>query len=225
MLQDRIFNYAATLLKAGKEAELLEWADLAGTKYPAPERWQEIVSGAANNRLAKLINSKQFAEGRSFLAANASKFSAENYRRLRAILADAELFHLASGIKTIQDADEALAALDSVEHEAILTEARLKELRTFAVMKKAGFIANQRGVKEALAYADSARPGSGDSQLDALIRALKESRIAELHNAFAAAYNRRDFRQAGVLIRAALEEFPDDPRLLADRDLITALEQ
>jgi hypothetical protein len=75
-------------------------------------------------------------------------------------------------------------------------------------------------VKEALAYAESARPGSGDSQVDALIRALKESRIAELHKAFAAAYNRRDFGQAGELLRSSLEEFPEDTRLLADRELL-----
>jgi hypothetical protein len=53
-----------------------------------------------------------------------------------------------------------------------------------------------------------------------MIKALKESRVAELHNAFAAAYNRRDLEQAGRLIRSALQEFPADTRLLADRDLL-----
>jgi hypothetical protein len=220
MLQDRIFNYAAMLLKAGKEPELLEWAELAGAKFPAPERWQEPISGAVNNRLAKLIKDSRFAESRALLAANASKLTSENYRRFRAMLTDAELFHIVTGIRTIRDADEALAALDSAEEEAFLAEGRLKELRTFAVIKKAGFIAKETGIREALTYAESARPGSGDPQLEALIKSLKESRVAELHNAFAAAYNSRDFEQAGGLIRSALEEFPEDTRLLADRDLL-----
>jgi hypothetical protein len=221
MLLDRIFNYAAMLLKAGKEQELLEWAELAGAKYPAPERWQEIIVGAINNSLAKMIKNSRFAEGRGLLTANASKLSPETYGRFRAMLADAELFHIAAGLRTVKDADEALAALDLAESEALLAEARLKELRTFAVIKKAGFLIKEKGVKEALVYAESARDAyGGDSQLDAQIRALRESRIAELHNGFAAAYNRRDFETAGELIRAALEEFPEDPRLLTDRDLL-----
>jgi hypothetical protein len=220
MLLDRIFNYAAMLLKAGKEPELLEWAELAGTKYPAPERWQEIISGAVNNRLAKLIKNKQFAEGRGFLGANASKLSAENYKRLRAVLADAELYHVVTGLKTSRDADEALAVLDSAEEEALLAEGRLAELRIFAVIKKAGFIAKDEGIKEALAFAESVRPGSGDPQLTALIKSLRENRVVELHNAFAAAYNRQDFERAGERIRSALEEFPENTRLLADRDML-----
>jgi hypothetical protein len=221
VLLDRIFNYAATLLRAGKERELLEWAELAGARFPAPERWQEIVAGAINNSLAKIIRSGRFAEGHSLLAANASKISPETYSRFRAMLADAELFHMVTGLKTIKDADDALAALDSAEGEALLMDGRLKELRTFTVITKAGFMVKDRGVKEALAYAESARDAyGGEPQLDAQIKALREGRIAELHNSFAAAYNRRDFEKAGELIRAALEEFPEDPRLLTDRDLL-----
>jgi tetratricopeptide (TPR) repeat protein len=221
MLLDRIFNYAAMLLRAGKEQELLEWAELAEAKYPAPERWQEITAGAINNSLARMIKNSRFAEGRGFLASNASKLSPETHRRFRAMLADAELFHMVTGLKTINEADDALAALDSAAGEALLTHGRLKELRIFAVIKKAGFMVKDGGVKEALACAESARDAyGGDSQLDALIRSLKEGRVAELHNGFAAAYNRRDFEKAGELIRAALEEFPEDTRLLTDRDLL-----
>jgi tetratricopeptide (TPR) repeat protein len=221
VLLDRIFNYAAMLLRAGKEQELLEWAELAGAKYPAPERWQEITVGAVHNSLARMIKNSRFAEGRGFLAANASKLTPETYRRFRAMLADAELFHIVTSLKTINDADDALAALDSAEDEALLTDPRLKELRIFAVIKKTGFIVKERGVKDALAYAESARDAyGGDSRLDAQIRAVRDSRIAELHNGFAAAYNRRDFEKAGELIRAALEEFPEDTRLLTDRDLL-----
>jgi hypothetical protein len=209
------------LLRAGKEQELLEWAELADAKYPAPERWQEITAGAINNSLARMIKNSRFAEGRGFLAAHASKLSPETYRRFRAMLADAELFHIVTGLKTINEADDALAALDSAGGEELLTDGRLKELRIFTVIKKAGFIIKERGVKEALAYAESARDAyGGDSQLDAQIRALRDGRIAELHNGFAAAYNRRDFEKARELIRAALEEFPENTRLLADRDLL-----
>jgi hypothetical protein len=221
VLLDRIFNYAAALLKAGKEQELLEWAELAEARFPAHERWQEIIAGAINNGLARMIRNSRFAGGRSFLDANASKLKPETHRRFRAMLADAELFHMVTGLKTIKDADDALAALDIAEGEALLTDGRLKELRTFAVIKKAGFMVKDQGAKEAIAYAESARDAyGGDSQLDAQIRALRENRVAELHNGFAAAYNRRDFEKAGELIRVALEEFPENTRLLTDRDLL-----
>jgi hypothetical protein len=220
ILLDRIFHYAALLLWAGKEPEILEWADLAEAKYPALERWQGILFGALNNGLAKLIRNNRFEEGRGFLDANESRLSSENYRRLRAVLADAELFHMVTGLQTIEDADEALAALDSAEDEALLAGGRLKELKIFTVLKKTGFITRDRCVREALAYAESARPESGDPQLDALIKSLKESRVAELHNGFAALYNGQDFEQAGGLIREALEEFPENARLLADRELL-----
>jgi hypothetical protein len=221
VLLDRIFNYAAALLSAGKEQELLEWAEMAGRRFPAPERWQGIILGAVNNSLAKMIRSGRFAEGHGLLAANASKLEPETYRRFRAMLADAELFHKVTGLKTIKDADDALAALDSAESESLLTDGRLKELRTFTVITKAGFMVKDRGVIEALAYAESARDVYGPMpQLDAQIKALRESRVAELHNSFAAAYNRRDFAKAGELIRSALEEFPENPQLLTDRDLL-----
>jgi hypothetical protein len=221
MLQDRLFNYAAMLLRAGKEPELLEWANLAGAKFPAPERWQGIIFGALNNGMAKLIRNNRFEEGRAFLAANRSSLSPENYGRLRAMLADAEFFYMISGLKTIKDADDALSALDLAEDEALLADGRLKELRIFAVIKKAGFLAKDGSIREALAYAEAAREEYGsDSQLNAQIRALRDSRVAELHNGFAAVYNRQDFEKAGELIRAALEEFPENPRLLADRELL-----
>jgi hypothetical protein len=221
MLLDRIFNYAAMLVKAGKEQALLEWAELAGTKFPAPERWQEIVSGAVNNSLVRMIKNSRFAEGRGFLAANASKLDSETYRRFRAMLTDAEFSHIVTGLKTIKGADDALAALDAAEDEALLADGRLKELRTFAVIKKTEFIVKDRGIKEAIAYAESARDAyGGDFQLDVKIRALRDSRIAELHNGFAAAFNRRDFEKAGELIHSALEEFPENTRLLTDRDLL-----
>jgi tetratricopeptide (TPR) repeat protein len=221
MLQDRIFNYAAMLLRAGKEPELLEWAELAGAKFPAPERWQGVIFGALNNGLAKLIRNNRFEEGRGLLAANASKLDSENYRRLRAMLADAELSHIVSGLKTIQDADDALAALDSAEDGALLADGKLKELRILAVIMKAGFIAGDGGVREAIAYAESAREEYGnDSRLNARIRALRDSRVVELHNGFAALYNRQDFEKAGELIQAALEEFPENARLLTDRELL-----
>jgi hypothetical protein len=221
ILLDRIFNYAAMLIREGKERELLEWADLAGAKFPAPERWQEIVFGAVNNGLAKLIKNNRFEEGHGFLAANESRLSSENYKRLRAMLADAELFYIVTGFKTTKDADDALVALDSAEGEALLAGGRLKELRIFAVIKKAGFMAKDGSVREALTYAESAREKyGGDSQLDAQIRVLRDSRAAELHNGFAAVYNRQDFEKAGELIRAALEEFPENSRLLADRELL-----
>jgi hypothetical protein len=223
VLLDRVFNYAAMLLRTGKEPELLEWAELAEAKSPAPERWREVVSGAVNNRLGKLIKSSRIAEGRDFLAANGSKLSPEDHRRFLAMLADAELFRMVTAVKTVQDADAALAALDLAETEALVPGERLKDLRIFGVIKKAGFIAKDQGAKEAIAYAEAARADyGGGSQLDAQIKALRDSRLAELHNGFAAAYNKRDLETAGELLEAALEEFPGNPRLLADRDLWAA---
>jgi hypothetical protein len=219
MLLDRIFNYAATLLKTGKEAEVLQWAALAEPVFPAPERWQEIIYGAVNNRLVKEAKSGRFAQARGFLAGAASKLSAENYRRIEVMLTDAELFGMVTAIKTLKDAGDALAAVEAAA--ALVDGPRLKELRVFAVIKKAGFLAKEEGLNAAIAYTEAARDEyGGDSRLDAQIRTLKDNRLAELHNSFAAAYNRREFESAAGILREALEEFPGNPRLISDRDML-----
>jgi hypothetical protein len=43
-LIDRLLNYGASLIKAGKEEDALRWAALGSAAYPDPERWQEFSS-------------------------------------------------------------------------------------------------------------------------------------------------------------------------------------
>jgi hypothetical protein len=130
-LMTRIFNYGASLLKAGKEEDALRWVAFAEPQYPDAERWQEFINAAVNNRLVKFIQHRRAAEARDFLAVNAPVLSGENYGRMDAMVLEAELFEKVRAARNSSEADAALAAIAAAEKRNLLPAERIEELRTF----------------------------------------------------------------------------------------------
>jgi tetratricopeptide (TPR) repeat protein len=217
MAMDRIFNYGSSLLGAGRESEALAWVDLAEPRFPDTMRWQEFTNAAVNNLMVKLVQAQRFAEARSLLNARASRLGPENYEKLDAMLSDTELGAAVTAIKTIRDADAVLAALDNAGIQA----ARIKEMRIYALLKKAEFLAKEQGWQAAISFTETAEADYGpDPRFNEHLRVFRTNRVADLHNAFADAYNKKDIEKARTIIAGALEEFPGNRQLLSDKQLM-----
>ena len=133
-LMDRLLNYGASLLNAGREEDCLAWAAAASSMLPNESRWQEFVFAAANNRIARYIKAGKPADARVFLGSQKRLINQVHYAKLEAIVIDAE-------------------------------------------------------------------------RLD-------------FHNRFAAAWNKKNFEEAGRILNKGLAEFPDDRQLLSDKAAI-----
>jgi hypothetical protein len=219
-LMDRLINFGASLVQGGRDAEALQWAALAEPRFPGDPRWQEFAYSALNNLMVKQVRAGRIPEARESLQARGSLVSGENYRQLEALLLDAGLVKLSGDLKTLAAVETGLAAVRDAEGQALLPAARIDELRTFFLLKAGEIRAAESGWAAAAACAEDliARYGP-NAKLEEQLRAFRSNRVADLHNAFAAAYNRRSYDEALLLIRGALEEFPGNRQLTQDRDL------
>ncbi|GHV77856.1 hypothetical protein AGMMS49942_26770 [Spirochaetia bacterium] len=220
-MTDRLLNYGSSLMKSGQEARALEWAALAGGRYPDDDRWQEFTYAALNNLLVKFIRGKRIADARASLEANAAMMSRENFDRLETLVLDAELVQRSTGIRTTEEAEAVLLIIDDARSRGVLAENRARELRDFIILKEGERASSANGAREAISYIESAIARYGrDSQLEKAINVYRNNRLAELHNAFADLYNRGDYDGAGRFVRAALEEFPGNRNLTQDLNLV-----
>ncbi|GHV11657.1 hypothetical protein FACS189491_03260 [Spirochaetia bacterium] len=227
-LVDRLLNYGASLITAGKEEDGLRWAALASGKYPDPVRWQEFIFTAANNQMVKLSRGGRNSEARTFLAANAELLSRENFSRLELMVTnmelaavDAELTKLANQISRADQAEGILAALDQAETEKRLPVDRAKELRSFVIIKTGNLLsaAPGRDWLAAIAWIETAIARYGtDSRLEQAVQNFKSNRAVDFHNRFAAAFNRKNYDEVTQILREGLAEFPDNRQLQNDRN-------
>jgi tetratricopeptide (TPR) repeat protein len=214
---DRLFNYGASLIKAGKESEALDWSARASARYPDNERWQEFIYTALNNLMVKSIKAQRIAEARNLVTLHAASLSPDNFERLDALALDAELVQRSTQIKTVGEAEAFLEAVDAVQSEARLSKNRTVELRTFALLKEAELLSAGKGAAAAVSFLEEslARYGANAKLNDAL-RVFRSNRVADIHNHFADLFNRGNYEEARRTIIAALEEFPGNRQLQSD---------
>jgi hypothetical protein len=219
-LMNRLFNYSAFLLRSGREEDCLRWAQYASAVYPYESRWQESILAAVNNRIQKLVNSGQLAAARTFLDSQKNALSAANYAALDVILLDNELVNSASRIKTAEDGDRVIAAIEQARGGGRMPAGRAVELFTFAVQKTAAALsaAPGRDWLSAINYIQAALARSGPNrELEQSLQTYRSNRASEFHNRFASAWNSKQFDEARRILTAGLAEFPDNRQLLADK--------
>ena len=89
-LMDRLFNYGANLLNAGREEDGLAWAAAASSMYPDESRWQEFIFTAVNNRITKYVKAGKPTDARNFLGNQKSLINRAHYAKLEAIVIEVE---------------------------------------------------------------------------------------------------------------------------------------
>jgi tetratricopeptide (TPR) repeat protein len=217
---DRIFNYGASLIQDGNEEEALTWADKAENRYP-DDRWQNFVFTAANNHLAKMIQSKKVADARFFLDTEANRFNPENYTKLQTLVTDAEIVQLTSSISSSEETELALEKLSQIETQNIVSAERILELRTLVVLKESERRAKNANWLEAIIYLESAVNNYRNvPELQKALALYKNNRAIDFHNQFAALFNARKFDEAKQILQNALEEFPGNRQLSSDLRMV-----
>jgi hypothetical protein len=218
-LVDRLLNYGSSLIQSGQEAPALQWAALAEARHP-DERWQEFIYTALNNLLVKLIRGQRIADARDTLDTHAAILNRDTFDRLEALVLDAELVQRSAAVRTPEEAQALLQAINTAGNSGVITESRIRELRNFVILKEGERLSSSEGFPAAIRYLNAAIAGYGrDSQLENAVRIYRNNRLAELHNAFADLYNSGDYEGAAQFIRLALEEFPGNRNLTEDLNL------
>jgi hypothetical protein len=225
-LLDRIFNYGASLIKAGRETDALGWCNTAWRHYgatasmAADPRWQEFTYAAVNNYLVKLLKTQQISEARTILTQYTSRVSREHYNQLNTLVVDAELLKRISGIQGAEDAEAVLRTIAAAENQSTLSANRAAELRNFILIKEGERLAAEQGPPAAIAYTEAAITRYGRSaRLEEALRVYRFNRVADLHNNFADLFNRREYETAREFLQAALAEFPGNRQLTSDLNL------
>lgn len=215
---NRLLNLGANLIKTGKEDEALAWADYAGSRFPDYERWQEFIFAAANNKLAKLIRAKKTQEARTALTAMKPKLSAGNYASLDTMVLESEAADKVNAIRNPGDGEAALAFL--AEAWDRLPAAHRDEMRTVAILGEAERLSRARDYLAGMNWLKNAVEKYGSNpRLENAMRTLRQNRISELHNEFAALFNKKDYTGARNSIEKALQEFPGEKQLVQDLNL------
>jgi tetratricopeptide (TPR) repeat protein len=223
-LMDRLFNYGASLLKAGREEDCLAWAAAVSSMYPDENRWQESILAAANNRIIKYVKAGKTTDAKKFLEGQKTLINQANYAQLETVVIDAELLDSAKKIRTAADGDAVINAIDQARSSGRIGEKRAVEMLTFAVQKTTSILsaAPARDWRAAAAYIEGvlARFGA-NRELEQALKIYRDNIAADFHNRFAAAWNKKNFDEAERILNEGLAEFPDDRQLLSDRATVT----
>jgi tetratricopeptide (TPR) repeat protein len=222
-LMDRLFNFGAVLLRAGKEEECLRWAETASAVYPDKNRWQEFISAAVNNRVMRLIRANKHAEARKFIDAQKPVLSQADFDKLDTILIDSELLVRANQIRSASDGDTVVSAVEQARNSGKIPEKRAVELITFAVQKTASFVsASPAGNwRRAIQYIEAALSRFGaNRELEQALNVYRSNLAADYHNRFATEWNKKNYTEAEHILNEGLAEFPNDRQLLNDKQTI-----
>ncbi|MDR2701353.1 MAG: hypothetical protein LBB72_02855 [Spirochaetaceae bacterium] len=217
-LMDCLINLGAYLLRAGKEDDVIAWVEYAGGRFPDPQRWPELLNSAANNKLVKLIRAKKTAEARTALTALKPKLDDENFKKLDAMVLESEAGDIVNSIRNPGDAEAALAFLTHAWER--LPSGGREEMRTVAILAEANRLGKARDWAGCIRWLSGAIETYGaNPKLESALRDMRRNRVSELHNEFAALYNKKDYTGAKASIQRSLEEFPNEKQFLQDLDL------
>jgi len=222
-LMDRLLNFGAMLLRAGKEEESLQWAAAASPVYPDEKRWQEFIMAAVNNHLMKFIKANKQADARKFLDGQRPVLSQANYDKLDALLIDSELLGIANQIRAAADGDAVVNAIEQARNSGKIPEKRAIELITFAVQKTAASLSTSPAGnwRAAIQYVEVYLSRFGaNRELEQALNIYRSNLATDYHNRFAAEWNKKNYTEAERILNEGLAEFPKDRQLLSDKQTI-----
>ena len=220
-LLDRVFNYGAFLLRSGREEDCLRWAAHASPAYPEEKRWAELVLAAVNNRLTKYVQANQTTEARRFLETEKLVLTSMDYERFDLMLTDTELSNRASRIRSLADGDSTAAAIEDARRNQKIGDRRADELLTFIIQRTASILSSGRDWLAAINYIENAITRFGSNrEIEQVLQNYRNNRATDFHNRFAAAWNRRNYDEAELILNEGLAEFPNDRQLLANKEIV-----
>jgi hypothetical protein len=130
---------------------------------------------------------------------------------------DKTLIIVGTGMGVDSITREGLAALDKAASH--IEAGQLREMRVYSLLKKAEYLAKENGWKTAISFAEAASGEYPDARFNEFLRAARANRVSDLHNAFADAWNGKDYQRAETILEEALREFPGNRQLTEDKRL------
>ena len=222
-MMNRLFNYSAFLINSGREEDFLRWAAAASARYPDENFWQELIMAAANNRIQRFIRANQLTQARTFLSGQKAALSQSNYAQLDTTLLETELLSRANRIRSAAEGNDVISAIENARINGRIENSRAAEFLTFAIQKTAAAIsaAPGRDWLAAINFIENAVSRFGSNQeLERALQTFRNNRAIDFHNNFAAAWNRRNFEEAGRILNEGLAEFPANRQLLLNREML-----
>ena len=222
-LMDRLLNYGATLLRTNKEEDGIRWALFASSLYPEPNRWNDYLDSAVNNRIARFIKDRKITEAADFLENHKTYITQVNYAQLDSIVIDASLLNRANNIKTAAEGDVLISDINKTHTAGRLTEKRTGELLTYSIQKIAEFLCAPpgRNWRAAAVYLENALSQYGaNREIEQALRRYRSNIASDFHNRFAAEWNKKNYEEAELILNEGLAEFPDNRQLLNNRAIV-----
>jgi plasmid stability protein len=139
------------------------------------------------------------------------------------MLVDTELLNATDRIRNVSDGDNVVNSIEQARSNGRISDARARELLTFAVQKTASVLsaAPGRDWLAAIHYIENAIARFGTNrELEQALQTYRGNRSTDFHNRFAAAWNRRNFDEARRILDEGLAEFPTNRQLLSDRETV-----
>jgi len=222
-LIDRLINFGTTLLKSNREEDSIRWAEIASSRYPSNEHWQEFLFAAVNNRITRFVRDRKISDAIDFLEKNKTFLIEKNYMQLDHVLTDADILHRANLIKNTSEGDAILNDIKAARENGKLPERRAVELLTFTIQKTASVLsaAPARDWRSAIRYIEAGISNFGDNrELQQSLQSYKNNLATDYHNRFAAEWNRRNYDEAEKILNEGLAEFPTNRQLLTNKETV-----
>ena len=222
-LVDRMINYGVYLAGKGRETEALAWVEAAVAAYGNHPKWSEFIDSSANNLVVKLLRRGLTEDARARFEELKPRLSEAIAANLDLNISDTELLDALGRAENGGPEEDFLTAVSGAEAKGILPPERIREVKVVWSLRKIEQIARTEGWAAAYKETLKAIEELGfERQLENALRVYRSNRIAEMYNYAADAYNSGDYDRAVQIVEEALNEFPEERRLL---NLRTAAEK
>jgi len=178
---------------------------------------------AVNNYLLKLIKANKLADARKILDGQKPVLLEANFDKLDTLLIDSELLGKANQIRTANDGDAVVNAVEQARNGGKIPEKRAVELITYAVQKTAASLSAQPAGnwRAAIQYIEACLSRFGSNrELEQALNVYRSNLAADYHNRFASEWNKKNYAEAERILNEGLAEFPNDRQLLSDKQTI-----
>ena len=176
-----------------------------------------------------LLIARQEEDALNWAALASARYPAEmRWLDFRRTGIDTTLANSTNRIRTVQDGENTIAAIEEARRNQQISEARANEFLTSAIQRTASILSAppNRDWLAAIKFIEEkiARFGS-NRDLERTLSDYRSNRAADFHNRFATAWNRRNYDEAERILNEGLAEFPNDRRLLANRETVNRQRQ
>ena len=218
-LRKEFINYASVLNQERRYIDALAFLDDVRDRWGPAGEYLEIIDTLLYN--AAVVMSQDGGEEEILAILDERKaagdLSAENYRAYRQLTGQRMIYDASRA----GDSVTALALLERLQGEDLLSPATYTEYLAVLHGMRAGEISSRDGDIQALRYLENLDEAlRGDRRLQSAIRIYTHNAAAEVHNRFVELFRAGEYARAGELLEEGLADLPGNTMLIQDVELL-----